>query len=277
MKILCNLSFLLIALMSPALAYSKESCPNLTGSYGYIKANPVVVDLAKVFNFYLLRDDSGVIEIKGSSTDELSFFWKREKNMDAVSKFQLKFNKDYKCDKGSIVFKNKVKSFRNEYEGESLMKLSLAEPYSDLKIESRFKGRENISIFSYDSANVSFLKWWGAKVLTESIALGTAPSIDVKTAPESKDIEKPIIESKNIQKIREILNEKNFRSLYSGGLMDEGNNVLATLNARELSDIILFEERLRQSSFSYEIKKEPTWTSSGNTVGYYVEYLIKPN
>ena len=273
MKISFSLSFLLIALLSPALAQSKDSCPDLTGSYSYIKANSVILDLAKVFNLGLLRDNSGELEIKGNSSNELSFFWKREKDMDIISDTKLKFNKDYKCDKGQIVFINKVKSFRNDlpglYEGESLIKLSSIEPYSGLNVESNFNGRENITIFSYDSANVSFLKWWGKKMLVESIVLNTTPNIP---SDNSKNIK---IESANIIKAKEIFNTKIVGSLFLGGFRDKGNSVLVSLTAPQLSDIESFKERLQRDLISYEIETKPIWTSSGSSRGYYVEFLIK--
>lgn len=260
------LPWILLCIFSSNFAYAKKQCPDLNGSYTANIVNPVFIDLSKSLNFSLFNISSGEIEVSGNTNSKLTFIWK-EKSQSPITVTDLKFNKDYKCDKGWIVFSSKVPASRNNvpglYYGNSILKLSKDDLYDGLKIESTFSGHEDITLFSYDSAHISISKFWGKKKLSNTIILDTAPNNSSK-----REINP---DSEIVVKVRKMFTDTVLNGIILAGLDEQASGVLVTLNAFKKSDVQSFETRLKNANINYQFKTEPIWTNNS----YFLELLVK--
>lgn len=274
MKNLVILKFLLLTLFV-SNAFANQDCPDLNGKYIINGKNDVFTDFANLFKYDLNNNNNrnftyGEIDIKGNSKETLLFTVKVERNeIIEENSNELQFKKDYKCNDGTITFNEKVKTSRNNlpgfYNGKSSITLSKEDIYGSLKIDLVFKGYEDITLYSYDSANISFSKWWGKKTVIENIILSTAPNERVKT-----QIYK---ESQSVIKVREMLNSKVLGGIMLTGITEQSNNLLVTLKALRSEDLKGFENRLNDASIKYKMKREPIWSNNS----YFLELLVNIN
>lgn len=265
MKIPAILNFIVFSICTNSISFANQDCPKLNTKYSFKSSSPAVEDLGKLSNINLINIKSGEVEIIGDASNKISFLWNNE-NGEIISGAanELKFNKDYKCKDGWIIFSLKTPSSRNYlpglYMGESNIRLSIDDLYYGLKIESTFKGREDITLFSYDSAHVSFLKWWGRKTLVDTVVLNTAPT-------NQKNIN---TESESLSKVRKMFSEKVLGGILLVGLDERADNFLITLRSLRLSDLETFENRLTSASIPYKWKTEPIWTNNS----YFLELIV---
>lgn len=268
MKNLVILKCLLLTMLF-SNAFANQDCPDLNGKYIINGKNDVFTDFSNLlkYNNNNRYFTYGEVEIKGNSNEKLLFILKVEKNeVIEESSNELQFKKDYKCNDGTITFNEKVKTNRNNlpglYNGKSSITLSKEDLYGGLKVDSVFKGYEDITLYSYDSANLSFSKWWGKKTVVENIILSTAPNKVIKP-----QINK---ESQSVIKVRDILNSKVLGGIMLIALEEQSNDVLVTLKAFKSDDLKGFENRLNDSSIKYKMKTEPIWSNNS----YFLELLV---
>jgi hypothetical protein len=266
-------SILLIIFLSEIFysdaASAKDDCPDLNGRYSVQSLGPVFIDAGKLLKFNLFNFTSGQLQIKGNVQDGLSFLWKNEKDvaMPSTASSEWKFKKDYKCKDGWVVFFHKPPSVRNDvpglYEGEATIRISRDDLYEGLKIESIFTGHEAISLFSYDSANISVSKWWARKTLRETIVLSTAPVNSMNQEINN--------DSRAISEVRKMFNDRVLGGLILAGVDERADAVLVTLKALRAGDLTTFEDRLRAASIPYQMTTKPVWTNNS----YFLELLVK--
>lgn len=257
------LNILLFSTLITNTAYADQTCPKLNGIYSFNFKVPIVRDLASLVKLNLININNGKFEITEDNS-KISFLWKNEKNEVINDNLNNEFTfKNYTCKDGWVIFSSKVSSFRNNlpglYIGESKIRLSIDSLYSGLKVETTFKGKEDLTLFSYDSAHISFLKWWGSKKLVESVVLDTAPN-DVKED----------IKSQAELTAREIFTREILGSLMLVGIDEKADKIIITLKAFKSSDLKEFEERLKVAKIIYKMKTEPIWTNNS----YFLELVI---
>lgn len=294
MKISAIFGIVLLSICSSGFASVKQDCPDLNGRYrihsidkhGIAFIEPVFVDASKLLKLNLINVTSGEVEIRGNARQRLSFFWKTERDgvmpisMPTNANSEWKFNSDYKCEDGWVIFSQRSPAFRNDlpgmYEGDAKIRLARDDLYDGLKIESTFSGHELVSLFSYDSAHIDFPKWWSRKTLRDTIVLSTAPK-NIATVEPSRQATNSAInsatksESQAVANVRQLFNEKLLGGLMLGWVEDHEGGVTVTLKALHSSDIKPFEDRLRAAAIPYQMKTEPIWTNNS----YFLELLVK--
>ena len=271
----------LLSIYSSGFAAGKQNCPDLNDRFsihsidrnGVAFIDPAFVDASKLFRLNLINVTSGELEIRGNASHGLYFFWKTERDgvlpisMPTSANSDWTFNRDYKCEDGWVIFSQRAPARRYDllksYEGDAKIRIARDDLYEGLKIESTFSGHEVVTIFSYDSANISVPKWWSRKTLRDTVLLATAP------ADSSKQVTQ--LESQAALDVRRMFSDKLLGGVILAGVADREGVVTVTLKALRSSDIKPFEERLRATSISYQMKTEPIWTNNS----YFMESLVK--
>lgn len=274
-------SILLWCVCSARLASANQDCPDIGGRFSIHLVDrsnmpsipPAFVDVSELWKLNLRNANDGELEIRGDTRHGLSVFWKTEKegvlppHMPAIANSDWKFNKDYQCEDGWVVFSRRSSAFRNHlpglYKGDAKIRIARDGMYAGLRIESTFSGHQIGSLFSYDSAHLDFPMWWSRKTSKDTIVLNTAAA-DVSRSTT-------IPESEAVVRLRRILNEKLLGAIILTGMADRDGAVTVTLKALHLSDLKPFEDRLRATTIQYQMKTEPIWTNNS----YFLELLVK--
>lgn len=260
-----------------ASAVGASGCPDVSGRYSvkgtgdrnWTALTEALAALHATEAGYL---DSG-IELSGAADGKLSVGTKSGRlghwstRPDAV----LRAGTDFECQNGRLVLSAPVaKATRKTDEGkwyEGVATASLSRGANGkLSISVRFTGSERISLYSYDSANVSIPKPGTRNTLTDSF------SLPVYSDTDSLASSQPVISGIE-RDTRQRLAPEVLGNVAINGLQPSGDGALAMLTVARSDDVVAFEDRLRAAGIRYETRAEPSWWNNA----YHMELLIRPS
>ena len=252
---------MMFAACSPVFALESSGCPDLRGHYRVDGFGPVLGDALEALGLEMAGFQNSEVKVTGDGVSVLAFWIKSGSSSPMSSKPLVVLNRGshYDCVGGAIVLKRKVPASRQTsegwLEGESTVQLTRAG--GGLGLGAAFRGGQRTTLYSYDSARISFPKWG----TTQSVGGGIRwPNIS-EPRPFSETYVAPP-ESQRVTRAREVLTSALLGNVTLGGLQDSGEHVLASLNAQQSDDVIAFEDRLRAAGISYRIKREPVWSAN---------------
>jgi hypothetical protein len=177
---------------------------------------------------------------------------------------------DFHCKAGQLLLPREIESSRQVegewYEGSSVIALQRQSDRS-LAVTVTFTGRQRISLFSYDSANVSIPKLGTRRVMTETIRWPVWRDSDTRPLPIPTPPEPAAALS-----VRQRLNSQVLGNMNLGVVDPSGEGALVTFTASRTEDVIAFEDRLRNASIGYDVERAPIWTNNA----WYMAFLITP-
>lgn len=255
-----------------AASNPRSECPDVTGRYSVVGTGSAMSDAldalqASAAGFL----DSGV-ELAGALDGRLQVRTKGGSggNWSARATI-LQKGTDFDCAGGRLNFIKPVFGATRKteegtwFEGQATMALSrLAN--GELSISVRFTGSQRITLYQYDSANISIPKpgtraelrdlyRWPPYTETNSLPLPSPP------------------EPFAMSDVRGLLTASVLGNVTLVGLRPSGGSILATLKSQRSKDVASFEDRLRAASIPYETKVAPIWSNNS----YHVELLFRPS
>lgn len=249
-----------------------HGCPNVSGRYsvaglGSAMSDALAAMRAKQAGYF----DSGV-ELSGAVDGTLSVWTKSGSRGGWASQpvAVLRAGTDFECAEGRLVFSTAVANATRKtdegtwYEGVALTSLSPG-ANGELSIVVRFTGSERISLYSYDSANVSIPKPGTRTTLTD-IYRWPAYSETDSLAPKMSEVP----EAERVARQR--LTPEVLGNVVIAGLKPRGDGTLAKLTVSRSKDVVALEDRLRAAAIVYETRVEPMWWNNA----YHMEVLIRP-
>ncbi|HET9031989.1 MAG TPA: hypothetical protein VFN25_03690 [Dokdonella sp.] len=212
------------------------------------------------------------IELSGAADGTLSILIKRGRLGDWPTRpvAVLHAGTDFECQGGRLVLSTPVKNAARKtdegkwYEGEATASLARG-ANGELSVGVRFTGSERISLYSYESANVSIPKPGTRTTLSDSFRWPVYSDTDSLAPVE------PVI-SKIERETRQRLTPQLYGSVVINGLKPSGDGALVVLTAFSSDDVVAFEDRLRAADIRYETKTEPSWWNNA----YHMELLVLP-
>ena len=281
---LASIGMLVMVVLLPAIAgWSRvasaagaSACPDVSGRYSvrgtgsgtWTALTDVLAAMQAKEAGYL----DGGIEFSGATDGTLSVWTKsgRLSHWSTRPAAVLHAGTDFECQSGRLVFIAPVKNTTRKtdegkwYEGEATASLSRG-ANGELSIAVRFTGSERISLYRYDSADVSIPKPGTRTTLTNSF------SWPVYSDAESLAPIQPVI-SKIERDTRQRLTPQVLGNATLIALKPSGDGALAILNVPRGDDVVAFEDRLRAADILYETQVEPSWWTNK----YRMELLIRP-
>jgi len=269
---LVSLRFLVAASTLLAIgprAYAASACPDVSGRYTITGFGKTLGDaLATMRASQAGFRDSG-LELHGVVDGELTVGVKSGRSGGwSKSPLVLRKGTDFECEGGAVVFHPHTDTSRqgddgNWYAGESTVSLS-PQASGELAIDVSFTGSQRITLYSYDSANVSVPRLGTRTTLKDAIRLppytDPAPVVATPAAPAAE------------REVRELLTARVLGNVMMGWVSTEKDGVNVTFNAPTSDDIGPFEERLRNAAIDYRMKAAPIWTNNA----YYLVLVIQP-
>jgi len=259
-----------------ASAAGASGCPEVSGRYSikgtgdrnWTALTEVLAALHATEAGYL---DSG-IELSGAADGTLSVGTKsgRLGHWSTQPAVVLHAGTDFECQNGRLVLSAPVtKATRKTdagkwYEGVATASLSQG-TNGELSISVRFTGSERISLYSYDSANVSIPKPGTRNTLTDSF------SLPVYSDTDSLASSKPVISGIE-RDTRQRLAPEVLGNVAINELQPSGDGALAIFTVARSDDVVAFEDRLRAAGIRYETRAEPSFWNNA----YHMELLIRP-
>jgi hypothetical protein len=249
---------------------TSRDCPDLSGRYSVAGFSTALGDALKTLHATQAGFlDSGV-ELQGPANGELKVGVKSGHTGAWSSRpvAVLRDGQDFDCKDGSLVFKSAVASTHRKtdegkwYEGSATIALSSLGD-DELAIHVNFTGSERITLYSYDSANVSVPRLGTRTTLRDAIRWPAFADSDSMAKVEPAE---PV----EVLDVRKMLSAAVLGNVQVGGIKPSGNEVLATLRAPRSDDVTRLEDRMRAASIGYEAKVEPIWSNNA----YYMEFLI---
>lgn len=257
-------------------AAGANGCPDVSGRYSvrspgsgtWIALTNALAALHAKEAGYL---DSG-IELSGAADGTLSVWIKSGRTDDWSTRpvAVLRAGTDFECKGGRLMLSTPVTNATRKtdegkwYEGEAAASLS-RDSNGELSITVRFTGSERISLYRYDSANVSIPKPGTRTTLTDSLRL------PIYSDTESQAPVEPVM-PEIVRNTRQRLTPQVLGNVVINGLTPSGDGALATLTTSRSNDVVAFEDRLRAADILYEMQSEPTWWNNA----YHMEMLIRP-
>jgi hypothetical protein len=249
---------------------ASRACPDVSGQYSVAGFSTALSDALQILHATQAGFlDSGV-ELQGVANGELMVRLKSGHTGAWSSQpvAVLRETRDFDCINGALVFKTPVASTHRKtdegkwYEGSATISLS-ALGKDQLAINVSFSGSERITLYSYESANVSIPRPGTRTTLRDTIHWPAFAESD-SLAPA-----KPA-EATAVIDVRKLLSVAVLGNVRIGGLKLDGDAVVATLKASRSDDVVRLEDRLRAASIGYETRVEPIWSNNG----YHMEFLI---
>lgn len=250
--------FFLFSVFSLANGYAQATCPDLNGHYRVAGFGATLGDAVQAFDTKMAAFLDSEVKIVGDANSKLAIYIKSGSlgKLSSQANTTWYLGNTYRCKDGWLEFIQPVaaeRSIEGEwYQGETTIRIAPSQ--AGLAIESSFTGRQRISLYSYESANVSLPKLGTKRTLVDAIRW---PSI-LEPVPAKKAPEMP--EAKAVLEMRQMLNSGVLGNILLGVLNETDGAILATLKARSASDIAPFEDRLRAASIAYETKLAPIWS-----------------
>lgn len=262
----------IVAWTGLATASGGTTCPDISGRYSVKGAGSARSDALVALHATQADYLSGGIELSGARDGTLSVGIKSgiSDPWSTRPAAVLREGTDFECAGGWLVLTTPHKKATRKtdegkwLEGQATTSLSRV-ANGELAIAVRFTGIERISLYSYESANVSIPKPGTRTTLGDTYRWPTYSDTEslAPTAPAIAEI---------VRDTRERLTSVVLGRVMLSGLKPDGDGVLATLRATRSDEIVAFEDRLRAAAIPYETRVAPVW--SNNT--YYLELLIRP-
>ncbi len=259
-----------------ASAAGASGCPDVSGRYsakGTGSANwRALADALGALHATEAGYLESGIELSGAADGTLSVWTKsgRLSHWSAQPVAVLHAGTDFECQSGRLVLSTPVKNATRKtdegkwYEGEATASLSPG-ANGELSVGVRFTGSERISLYKYDSADVSIPKP-GTRTTLTNIFVWPVYSDAESLAPVE-----PVI-SKIERDTRQRLSPELLGGVVLNGLKPSGDGVLAVLTALSSDEVVAFEDRLRAANVLYKTQVEPSqWNRT-----YHMELLIRP-
>lgn len=258
-----------------ATAAGATDCPDVSGRYSVIATGAgtwtALTDaLAALHAREAGYIDSG-IELSGAADGRLSVRT-RSSRSDSWSTHPavLHAGIDFNCQSGRLLLVAPVKNTSRKtdegrwYEGESTASLSRASN-GELSIAVRFTGSERVSLYKYESADISLPKPGTRTTLTSSfrwpVYSDAVPLEPVQ--PAVPDI---------VRETRHRLTPEVLGNVVLAALKPSGEGALASLTMSRSNEVVALEDRLRAARIRYETRVEPAWWNNA----YHMELLIRP-
>jgi hypothetical protein len=195
---------MMFAACSPVFALESSGCPDLRGHYRVDGFGPVLGDALEALGLEMAGFQNSEVKVTGDGVSVLAFWIKSGSSSPMSSKPLVVLNRGshYDCVGGAIVLKRKVPTSRQTsegwLEGESTVQLTRAG--GGLGLGAAFRGGQRTTLYSYDSARISFPKWG----TTQSVGGGIRwPNIS-EPRPFSETYVAPP-ESQRVTRAREVL------------------------------------------------------------------------
>jgi len=261
-------ALLMIAISGGATA--ADRCPDVSGKYGVTGFGNALGDALELLHARQAGSRDSGVELHGAVDDDLSVGVKSGSasvwSMNPV--VVLRKGKDFDCRGGAIVFHPFTDTSRTTddgswYSGASTISLSMQG--GELAIDVSFTGSERISLYSYESANVSIPRPGTRTTLKDAIrwpayAEPVASVVATQVTPTAE------------LAVRNQLTTPVLGNVRMGWVSAEKDGVEVTLNAPHSDDIAPFEERLRAAAIDYRMKQAPIWTNGA----YYLVLVVQP-
>jgi hypothetical protein len=261
------------SLFTPASASAANaSCPDMSGTYRVKGDGPAFADVLEVLNIREAGFTGSRVRIE-MKDDRLSI-WTSVDNQPFRTQPRSNFSKGsgFTCDGAQVVF-GPLKGVGRRSEsgflsGQSIVSIGRTAA-KGLHISSNFYGRQQTTIYSYDSANVSIPKLGTGERINNSVIWPDADLPDDLPA-ESIKKESPK-EPKEVEAVRTFLNAKMLGPLILGGVSLRGEKMITvTLTSPSTEAVQAFEKRLNDADVPHVIKRKPIWTNGR----YWFEMLI---
>jgi hypothetical protein len=264
--ILCSL-----LLVTRGHAMAADPCPDVSGQYSVTGFGKALGDVLQALQAEQAGFRDSGVELHGAADGELTVGVKSGSTgvWSTRPVVVLQKGKDFDCKGGALLFHPVADTSRKTdegtwYEGASTISLS-AGGHGELVIDVSFTGSERISLFSYESANVSVPRLGTRTTLREAIRW---PAYSDPVPPVAKSSG----ESNGVADVRAQLTSAVLGNVILGWVGAGAAGVEVTLNAPHSDDIARFEERLRVASINYRITTAPIWTNNA----YYMALEIQP-
>jgi len=253
--------------LGPGSAIAAHPCPDVSGRYsvtGFSDALGEAMEVMQARQAGFL--DSGV-ELHGATDGELTIGVKSgSSGVWSTSPVAVLIKgHDFDCKDGSLVFRALADTHRKPddatwYKGAST--ISLSAHGGELAIDVSFTGRQRISLFSYESADISIPRPGTRTTLKDAIRWPAyaEPVVVAPVPPTAEDSVRGLLTSQVLGNVR------------MGWVGTGAKGVEVTFNAPQGDDVAPFQERLRAASIDYTITVAPIWSNNA----YCMELLIQP-
>ncbi len=253
-----TVSFFLFSFSLLPSGFAQATCPNIEGHYRVAGFGATLGDAVQVFDTKMAAFSDSEVKIVGNVNSRIAIYIKSG----SLGKLSTQANttwylgSTYRCKDGWLEFTQPVQAERSIegvwYQGETTIRIAPSQ--AGLAIESSFTGRQRVTLYSYESANVSLPKLGTKRTLIDAIRWPSIfEPVPTKKAPE-------IPEAKTVIEMRQMLNSSVRGNILLGVLKEADGAILATLRARSADDIAPFEDRLRAASIAFETKLAPIWS-----------------
>lgn len=262
---------------SAGTSAATSACPDVSGRYGVTGLNfghlrSAIGDALAAMHGRDAGYLEGGIELSGAADGTLLVSTRSSRLVPWPSRPDtvLRAGTDFECSGGRLLFaRSGAKATRKTeegkwYEGEAATSISrLAN--GELSIAVRFTGSERITLYSYESANVSVPKPGTGTKLTDTFRWPVYSDAD-PLAPTT-----PVV-ADSVRDTRQRLTSQVLGNVVIAGLEPERNGTLANLTLSRSDDVVAFEDRLRAAAIVYETRGAPAWWNNA----YHMQLLIRP-
>jgi hypothetical protein len=263
-----------VAETAPVAHAADESCPDLSGQYRVVGSDRPLQDVIRALHVAQIEKKGRSVVFEGVSDGELLVWmnagnwgtWPRQPSV-------LRQGQDFECVGQELRFVVAKSSRKTDgetwYEGNSEVSLQLMKG-GELAVDVDFKGGQRVTLYSYDSANVSVPKPFSDRRFRDSTRWPTVldPEPDPGTITETK-AEEPRVE----RTLRQRLADIRTGNIRVGELVPKSDGVLVRITAQNSEDLFRFEDALMDAEIRYRTHSQPVWTS----FGYRVELMIRPD
>jgi hypothetical protein len=249
------------------------SCPDLSGQYAVVGSDQLLQDVIKALHVAQVKKKGRSVVFEGVSDGEL-LVWMNAGNWGTWpgQPSVLRQGQDFECvgqQLRFVVAKSGRKTDGEKwYEGQSTVSLQLLSN-GELAVDVGFTGVQRVTLYSYDSANVSVPKPFSGRTFRDAMRWPTVlePEPDPGVITETK-----AEESKLVGAIRGRLADIHTGNIRVGELVPTSDGVLVAVTARKGDDLFRFEDALMAAGIRYKTQIQPVWTS----FGYQAELMIRP-
>lgn len=246
-----------------------SACPDVSGRYSISGVGDTLGDTLDVLHAKQAGFADSGIELHGAVDGELTVGVKSGAtgawSTRAVA--VLHEDTDFDCKDGALVVRPRTHTSRKTTDGiwyEGASTISLSRQGGEIAIGVRFTGTQRITLYSYESANVSIPRLGTRTTLAESIRWNAYTDPVVPPAPtpaETAELD-----------VRGLLTAGVLGNVIMGWLGREEDGIEVTFNAPHSGDIAPFEQRLHAAAIEYRMKQPPIWTNGA----YYMVLVIEP-
>jgi hypothetical protein len=250
-------------------AHAAGPCPEVSGQYSVTGFGKALGDVLEAMQARQAGSRDSGVELHGAADGELTIGVKSgsTSHWSTSPVVVLQKGKDFDCKEGALVLHPHMDTSRKTDDGTwygGASTISLSPKGGELAVDVSFTGSQRMSLYSYESANVSIPRPGTRTTLKDSILW---PVYSEPTPPATTTPTEPTV----VLAARKLLTAHVLGNVMLGWVSASAGGAKVTLTVPHSDDVTRFEERLRAASIHYRITTAPIWTNNA----YYMALEIQ--